>query len=188
MLCTDTRSPHVCQPTHPPLHPPTTTDWQISLWGFTTHNCHNPESPKRLHTYKTVEHGAGHPSCEAHVEERQGGVWMTRSLWSSSTSSARGAGVTILLLAGASPPLVHSTPFCLLPGHTTSCTFPFFKRCVETTAWSRLPLRKILRGPSRRPGEEPGLGRAPVTLLRGRIVRMRAAVLAVSGCTAKKKS
>lgn len=143
---------------------------------------------KRLHTYKTVEHGAGHPSCEAHVEERRGCVWMTRSLWSSSTSSAWGAGVTILPLAGASPPLVHSNPFCLLPVHSTFCTFPLFKRCFRITPWFWHPLRKTHTPPSRRARDQPCLKRAPIIMLRGGIVRRRAAALAINGFTAKKKA
>lgn len=67
---------------------------------------------------------------------------MTRSLWSSSTSRTRGAGITILLSAGASPPLVHSNPFCLPPLRSTFCTFPLFKRCFRITPPSQHPLTR----------------------------------------------
>lgn len=91
---------------------------------------------KSLWTYKAVEHGAGHPSCEAHVEERQGCAWMTHSLQSSSTTRARGAGITILLPAGASPPLVHSEPLCP-PPHSPPPLFarsPFSRGAVGQQA------------------------------------------------------
>lgn len=105
---------------------------------------------KSLWTYKAVEHGAGHPSCEAHVEERQGCAWMTRSLWSSSTTDARGAGITILLPAGASTRLVCSEPFFwltpFLPPHppplpTPPFARPLLKRCSGTTHQSQLSFR-----------------------------------------------
>lgn len=188
---------YVSQHTHHPIPPPTGSQAQTGRWvsgallhtNVTSRRLRVKESAKkRLHTYKTVEHGAGHPSCEAHVEERRGCVWMTRSLWSSSTSSAWGAGVTILLLAGASPPLVHCNPFCLLPVHSTFCTFPLFKRCFKITPWFWHPLRKTHTPPSRRAREQPCLKRAPIIMLRGGIVRMRAAALAISGFTAKKKA
>lgn len=82
-------------------------------------------------THKAVEHRARNSSCEAHVEERQGCAGMTRSLWSSSTTRARGAGITILLSAGASPlplPLPLQIPLPFLPHHHLFGSNPLLKR------------------------------------------------------------
>lgn len=77
-------------------------------------------------TYKAVEHGAGHPCCEAHVEEKQDCAWKT-----SSTTAALGAGVTILLLAAPAPlELVYPQP--PLAG------FSLLKMCWRMTSWCHL--------------------------------------------------
>jgi len=118
---------------------------------------------KSLGTYKAVEHGAGHPSCEAHVEERQGCAWMTHSRQSSSTTRARGAGITILLPAGGRPPLVRSEPlflppfFSLLPTPRPPPSAPFahsplLRSCSEPTR--RLSFRNPPDSPHRSQGGE----------------------------------
>ena len=64
-------------PCQPPFSPQIGTHTHAcELWASDRH----PSKIKSLWTYKAVEHGAGHPSCEAHVEERQGCAWATRSL------------------------------------------------------------------------------------------------------------
>lgn len=125
-------------------------------------NKKTPTKMKSRWTYKAVEHGAGHPSCEAHVEERPGCAWTTHSLQSSSTSSARGAGITILLPAGARPPLDRSEPLFLptLFPHPpdplrTSGPFPLLRSCGEPTRQSRLSFRK----PPHPPPTAPRAGR-----------------------------